>query len=137
MWSNEAEVWAIVNALEVATNLIQRTRGSNAMVTPRRVVVIYSDNISALFRVKACPIGRSAPIWEMVEKTCTYTAAIEQYGFGVELRWIPGHVDALEGHNEADRAAGRARRNQNTYILSFDYVESLDEEGNAMDPFAK
>ncbi|KAF2807042.1 uncharacterized protein BDZ99DRAFT_573713 [Mytilinidion resinicola] len=106
--STHAEVWAIIDALETAKRRISDNANSSTESVAGKVVVIYSDCTTALDLIKTWPLGPIVPIWPMIKNIAASTYAIEQFGYKIELCWVPSHK-GLFGNELADLAANEAR----------------------------
>ncbi|KAL8688979.1 MAG: hypothetical protein Q9218_005240 [Villophora microphyllina] len=105
--TDDAEAWAISRALQLA--LEEKDAGSPSM-NPEDTyssVVIYSDSISVLRKIKNAT-GWSG-VGNVKQKIVDQSKQVQRLGTEVELHWVLGHKN-IPGNALADIIAKRARQ---------------------------
>ena len=108
---NEAEAWAIWQALQITLEKVRADRATSTVLKPqeaRSIAVIYSDCQAALRRIAN---GYSFD-QKVVQKIVAQSRELQQLGVDVHLHWCPGHR-GVPGHLLADLVSKRARRSLN------------------------
>lgn len=101
----DAEAWAIWQALQVTLEKVHADRANAKPQDPCSVVVVYSDCAWALQR-----IGNSRPGGgKVVQKIIAQSMELQRFGVDVHLHWVPGHKK-IPGNELADLVAKQARQ---------------------------
>ena len=97
----EAETWAIWQALRNILKESRTDRGSKEPEDPCSLVAIYSDCTSALQKIEDNH-GRTS------QKIATKSIELQELGIGIQLHWVPGHQIIL-GNELADIISHQAK----------------------------
>ena len=99
---NDAEAWAIWQALQLVLDKAKADRDSEKPPDPCYLAVIYSDSKSALHSISSNSGGVK------VQEIIRQSVELKQLGVGVQLHWVPGHCN-VPGNELADLVSKKAR----------------------------
>ncbi|KAL8707016.1 MAG: hypothetical protein Q9225_007884 [Loekoesia sp. 1 TL-2023] len=99
---NEAEVWAIWQALEVILDKVRTDRQDVKPRDPCSLAVIYTDSQSALHRI-------GTVLTDVEQRIVTQSTELTRLGVKVRLHWVPGHR-RVPGNELADLVSNKARQ---------------------------
>ncbi len=100
--SEDAETWAIWQALRIILEKVRTDRGSKKPEDPCSLAVIYSDCTTALQKI-GDNRGRAA------QKIAAQSIELYQLGVDVQLHWVPGHRN-IPGNELADLISHQAKQ---------------------------
>ncbi|KAF6222616.1 hypothetical protein HO133_000663 [Letharia lupina] len=101
----DAETWAIWQALQVTLEKVHADRAQVKPQDPCSLAVVYSDCAVALVKIgKGRSDGR-----KVVQKIIDQSMELQRLGVEVQLHWVPGHVN-IPGNELADLVAKKARQ---------------------------
>ena len=98
----DAETWAIWQALQCVLEKVQADRESEKPRNPYSLAVVYSDCKGALYRIS----NNSGEV--EVQLIIRQSVELKQLGVDVQLHWVPGHRN-VPGNELADLVANKAR----------------------------
>ncbi|CAD6577106.1 MAG: hypothetical protein ASARMPREDX12_008135 [Alectoria sarmentosa] len=101
----DAEAWAIWQALQVTLEKVHADRANAKPQDPCSVVVVYSDCAWALQKIGNSRSGGG----KVVQKIIAQSMELQRLGVDVHLHWVPGHKK-IPGNELADLVAKQARR---------------------------
>lgn len=102
---NDAEMWAIWQALECVLEKAHADRQYVKPQDPCSLAVIYSDCHSALRRIGGYEPSNGA----VVQRIIAQSIELERLGIKIQLHWVPGHRN-IPGNVVADSASRMARQ---------------------------
>ena len=98
----DAEAWAIWQALQCVLDKAKADHDSEKPTDPCYLAVIYSDCKAALNSISSNAGGLR------VQEIIRQSVELKQLGVGVQLHWVPGHVN-VPGNELADLVSKKAR----------------------------
>lgn len=99
---NDAEMWAVWQAMEIVLEKIYTDSGYIVPSDPCSLAVIYTDSQSALHRIGRCAQGDG-----IAARIGNQAKELQELGVNIELHWVPGH-EKIPGNELADRMAKQA-----------------------------
>lgn len=102
---NDAETWAIWQALQLTLEKVHADRANPKQQDPCSVAVVYSDCAGALQGIR----NGSSDGKKVVRKIIAQSMELQQFGVEVHLHWVPGHRN-IPGNELADLVAKKARQ---------------------------
>ncbi|KAL8789359.1 MAG: hypothetical protein Q9195_006886 [Heterodermia aff. obscurata] len=104
MDQNEAEAWAIWQALISILETLQNNRNGEHSQTPWSVVAIYSDSQAAVGKIGKGSLKNK----RLMREIAFVSRQLSQMQVEIELHWEPGHCN-IPGNELADIVAKKAR----------------------------
>lgn len=98
---NEAEVWAIWQALELILDKVRTDHQDVEPQDPCSLAVIYTDSQSALHRI-------GSVLTDVEQSIVTQSTELKRLGVKLKLHWVPGHR-RVPGNELADLVSKKAR----------------------------
>lgn len=144
--STLVELFAIANALEIAVRQIKQDKraafdafcqgSTDCAVQPRYHVLVFSDSIGALNRLKTGTSRQrkqDEESWKLVLKCIEHHAELERLQASVVAHLVPGHKE-VPGNVEADQRAytfARRMSGKEIPIAGLQFKESTTLEGTS------
>ena len=102
MEQNDAETWAVWQALEIVWGKTYTDSGYIVPLDLCSLAVIYTDSHAALHQIGRCDLNDG-----IARRIGDQASELQELGVDVQLHWLPSH-EKIPGNELADRTAKQA-----------------------------